>query len=67
MSSEYINCDDKTFKKLNFIFNALEHGWSIKKQKDCYIFSKKHQNRREVFSSDYLEKFVLENNKPKLV
>lgn len=62
-----INCDIKTFKKLNFLHNALEHGWCIKKQDGCYIFSKKHQNRREVFSNDYLEKFVIENNKPTLV
>lgn len=67
MDNDFIKCDVKTFKKINFLYNALEHGWSIKKQDDCYIFSKKHQNRREVFSNDYLENFVNENNKPKLV
>lgn len=58
--------ESKTFKKLNFLHNALEHGWSIKKQQDYYIFSKKHQNKREVLSNDYLEKFVLENNTLKI-
>ena len=67
MDNQTTNCDTNVYKKLNFLYNALEHGWSIKKQEGCYIFSKKHQNRREVFSNDYLEKFVIENNKPTLV
>ena len=27
--------DTKTYKKINFIYNALEKGWSIKKEDDC--------------------------------
>ena len=32
-----------------------------KKIKKSYIFTKKHENKREVFQEDYLEKFVLTN------
>ena len=45
-----------------FLANALEEGWSIRKSKDSYIFTKKHENKREIFQEDYLEKFVLTNS-----
>jgi hypothetical protein len=44
-----------------FIANALEKGWSVKKRDQEYIFTKKHENRREVFRENYLETFVQEN------
>lgn len=44
-----------------FIMNALDDGWSVKKEDDKYIFKKKHENKREVFMESYLEKFVLKN------
>ena len=53
--------DKKEFQKMVFLMNALEKGWSIKKVNETYIFSKKHENKKEVFQSDFLEKFI-ENN-----
>ena len=52
-----------TFQKMNFIMNAIETGWSVKKNDDNYIFTKKHEGKREVFMSDYLEKFIDKNMK----
>ena len=52
-----------TFQKMNFIMNAIETGWSVKKSDGNYIFSKKHEGKREVFMSDYLEKFIDKNMK----
>jgi len=50
---------DKTiFRKMTFIMNALEKGWTVKKKNDEYIFSKKHENRREIFKESYLREFV---------
>lgn len=46
------------FHKMKFIMNALEDGWSVKKNKESYIFKKKHERKREVFEEKYLEKFV---------
>ena len=43
--------------------NALEQGWSVKKSNDTFIFSKKHENKREIFQEEYLERFILENMK----
>tara|TARA_B110000879_G_scaffold527_1_gene672 strand:+ start:1971 stop:2195 length:225 start_codon:yes stop_codon:yes gene_type:complete len=50
-----------TFQKMVFITNALEQGWTVKKHNDTYIFTKKHENRQEIFQENYLETFVTSN------
>tara|TARA_X000000950_G_scaffold94350_1_gene118970 strand:+ start:1597 stop:1827 length:231 start_codon:yes stop_codon:yes gene_type:complete len=50
-----------TQKKMFFIFNALNKGWIIKKNQDKYIFYKKHNNEKCVFSDSYLTTFMKEN------
>ena len=47
--------------KLNFIHNALQDGWSVEQKKDKYIFTKPHDNKKEVFLDDYLEQFIYKN------
>lgn len=58
---EKANLTSTAIQKLLFLSNALDNGWCIKKSKESYIFTKKHENKREVFQEDYLEKFVLTN------
>lgn len=58
-----IAVDEFEYKKMNFIFNALNDGWSISKDNECYIFKKKHQNKREVFTDTYLQEFICKNLK----
>jgi hypothetical protein len=53
--------DKLTFQKMLFIYNAINDGWSIKKTKDSYIFSKNHEGRKEIFSEDYLLTFMKDN------
>jgi hypothetical protein len=56
------NAVDKIqFQKMVFIMNALDDGWSVKKSQDKYIFSKKHENKVEVFQEEYLATFILQN------
>ena len=50
-----------TIKKMQFIYNALENGWSVKKKKDLYIFSKNHEGKKEVFLDEYLKRFMVTN------
>jgi len=57
-----LQLDKSKFQKMVFIMNALEKGWSVKKQNDKYIFTKKHENKREIFEENYLERFVLSNS-----
>jgi hypothetical protein len=49
------------FKKMTFIMNALDQGWSVKKEDDKYVFSKKHEGKREIFREDYLRTFIESN------
>jgi hypothetical protein len=56
-----IQFSKKEFQKMIFIINAIEKGWSVKKIEDSYIFTKKHEGKKEIFQNDYLEKFVETN------
>lgn len=41
--------------------NALNDGWKVQKLEEDFIFTKKHEGKREIFKSDYLEKFIYNN------
>jgi len=53
-----INVNYLTLQKMAFLYNALEDGWEIKKNNDKYIFIKKHEGKKEVFSDNYLRRFI---------
>jgi hypothetical protein len=62
----YINQDGEyfneiTMQKMIFLFNALEDGWNIKKNKDSYIFTKKHEGKKEILNEDFLKRFIERN------
>jgi len=57
-----IKIEKAQFQKMMFLMNALEKGWSVKKQQDKYIFTKKHENKREIFEENYLERFIVSNS-----
>lgn len=53
--------DGAKFKKLIFLYNALEEGWSVKKRKDSFIFTKNHEGKKEIFLETYLADFLKKN------
>ena len=53
--------DYKNLQKMIFIHNALLDGWSVTMKNDKYIFTKKHEGRKEVLSNDYLKTFIEKN------
>jgi hypothetical protein len=64
----YFNLENKNLKinyqnlqKMAFIYNALENGWEIKKNKDKYIFVKKHNGKKEYIHESYLNRFIEQN------
>jgi hypothetical protein len=57
-----LNVNASKLHKMIFIFNALENGWTIKKKNKKYIFLKNHENKREIFSEDYLASFIKDNS-----
>jgi len=56
-----LEIDTIKLQKMAFIYNAVESGWKISKQNDSYIFSKKHEGRKEIFLDNYLKKFLESN------
>ena len=56
-----LEIDKIKFQKMIFLFNALDNGWSIKKRKDSYIFTKNHEGKKEVFDESYLSIFMKDN------
>jgi hypothetical protein len=58
---ENVKVDNKTILKMNFIMNALEQGWSVKKHEGSFIFSKKHEGKKEIYMEEYLENFITYN------
>jgi hypothetical protein len=56
-----MDIDRVTLCKMTLIYNSLESGWVIKKKDNLYIFTKNHEGRKEVFSEDYLKRFMKEN------
>ena len=58
---ESVQLSKPQFQKMVFIMNALNQGWSIKKKDESYIFTKKHENRKEIFQENYLDEFIKSN------
>ena len=56
-----LKLDFLKIQKMAFIFNALEDGWTIKKKKKSYIFTKNHEGKKKVFLDSYLTRFMLQN------
>lgn len=50
--------DNLEFQKMVILYNAIEDGWSVKRQKQSYIFTKKHENKKEILHDTYLSKFL---------
>ena len=53
--------DQMKFKKMIFLYNALDNGWSIKKKQNSYIFTKNHEGKKEIFNESYLSIFMKDN------
>lgn len=60
-SSPTVVLDRLKYQKMMFIMNALDFGWAIRKSEDSYIFTKKHEGKKEVFHENYLETFIKTN------
>ena len=56
-----ITMENIKFQKMLFLYNAINDGWTIKKQKESYIFTKNHENKKEIFLDSYLVSFMKNN------
>lgn len=58
-----LDIDIIQLQKMNFIWNALESGWSVKKRENKFFFTKKHEGKKEVYLDTYLNNFIESNLK----
>jgi len=56
-----VEIDGIKLHKMMILFNAIEDGWSVKKKQDSYVFTKKHEGRREILHDSYLLTFMKTN------
>ena len=56
-----ISIENRKFQKMLFIYNAVNNGWTVKKENDLYIFKKGHDRKKEFFREDFLASFMGKN------
>lgn len=50
-----------TLQKMTFLYNAIESGWEVKRKENTYVFTKKHQGKKEIYNDSYLKSFIQAN------
>ena len=57
-----LEIDKIKFQKMVFLYNALDNGWSIRKNQNSYIFKKNHEGKKEILNETYLSIFMKDNS-----
>jgi len=53
-----LKVDAIKFQKMLLLYNSIDQGWSVKKRKGAYVFTKNHEGKKEVLEDSYLLKFM---------
>ena len=61
LENDNVKVDIIKFQKMLLLFNSIEQGWTVKKRNDSYVFSKPHENKKEVLEDTYLLRFMKTN------
>ena len=61
LDKDKLNVDLIQLQKMAFLFNALENGWTIRKENNYYVFKKNHEGKKEVYLDKYLQQFLSKN------
>lgn len=56
-----LDIDYIKLQKMAFIYNAIQSGWTVKLNKDSYIFTKKHEGKKEIFLDTFMKSFIEKN------
>jgi predicted RNA-binding protein (virulence factor B family) len=56
--TQQLDLDNLEIQKMLFIYNALEDGWKVEKEKNTFVFIKPHEKKKEYFTDDYLKEFI---------
>jgi hypothetical protein len=61
IETDNLKLDSIKFQKMLLLFNSVEDGWTIKKKNNTYIFTKNHENKKEILDESYLLQFMKTN------
>jgi len=61
IETDNLKLDPIKFQKMLLLFNTIEDGWTIKKKNNTYIFTKNHENKKEILDDSYLLQFMNAN------
>jgi len=61
LENDNVKVDVITFQKMILVLNSIEQGWSVKKRNGSYVFTKSHENKKEILEDTYLMKFMKTN------
>ena len=61
LENDKLKIDAVQFQKMLLLFNAVEAGWTLKKRKGNYVFTKSHEGKKEVVHESYLINFMKQN------
>jgi hypothetical protein len=61
LEKDDVKVDAIKFQKMLLIFNSIDNGWSVKKRGASYVFTKPHENKKEVLENNYIMKFMKTN------
>jgi hypothetical protein len=61
LDKDKLNVDLIQIQKMAFLFNAVENGWSVRKENNYYVFKKNHEGKKEVYLDKYLQQFLSKN------
>ena len=56
--SSKLEVDYIELQKMSFIYNAIQSGWTVNLNKNSYIFSKKHEGKKEIFLDSFMKSFI---------
>jgi hypothetical protein len=56
-----IHMDVVQLHKMAFVYNAVNSGWKAELRDGKYVFSKKHEGKKEIYLDSYLENFIAAN------
>ena len=57
------NIEPRIVQKMAFLYNAIEDGWRVNKSGTNYIFTKPHENKREIYNNQFVEGFIYSSMK----
>ena len=43
------------------MFNAVQSGWKVSMKDDTYVFTKKHEGKKEIYLDTYVKSFIEKN------